>query len=80
MTSGLTLAENPGGFLSGSSRGGEVPVCHIAEVKPGVTWVNIFRDLGERKVADDKVPLAVDVVAHTSFQSDAELVLRRDAR
>lgn len=42
--------------------------CHIAEVKPELTYDNFVRDFGERFVAGYKAPSAADFVADAPFQ------------
>jgi hypothetical protein len=42
--------------------------CHIAEVKPELTYDNFVRDFGERFVAGYRAPSAVDFVANTPFR------------
>lgn len=42
--------------------------CHIAEVKPELTYDNFVRDFGERFVAGYKAPSAADFVANAPFQ------------
>jgi hypothetical protein len=41
--------------------------CHIAEVRPELTYDNFVRDFGERFVEGYKAPSAVDFVADTPF-------------
>jgi hypothetical protein len=41
--------------------------CHIAEVKPELSYDNFVRDFGERFVEDYKAPSAVDFVADAPF-------------
>jgi len=42
--------------------------CHIAEVKPELTYDNFVRDFGERFVAGYKAPSSVDFVANAPFR------------
>ncbi len=42
--------------------------CHIAEVRPELTYDNFVRDFGERFVAGYKAPSSVDFVAKAPFQ------------
>jgi len=42
--------------------------CHIAEVKPELTYDNFVRDFGERFVSGYKAPSAADSVANAPFQ------------
>jgi hypothetical protein len=42
--------------------------CHIAEVRPELTYDNFVRDFGERFIAGYKAPSAVDSVTNAPFQ------------